>query len=125
MKKYLICKKCGNLVEMIEESGVPIVCCGTEMSELIANETEGAAEKHIPVIIEKNNIVTIKIGSIEHPMEENHYIKWVSINTTKGKYNFSLEPNMEPKVEFSLSNNEKVIDAYAYCNIHGLWKKNN
>ena len=125
MKKYLICKKCGNLVEMIEDSGVPIVCCGTEMSELIANEHEGTAEKHIPVIIEKNNIVTIKIGSIEHPMEENHYIKWVSINTTKGKYNFSLEPNMEPKVEFSLSNNEKVIDAYAYCNIHGLWKKNN
>ena len=122
-KKFLICKTCGNLIEMISDSGVTPNCCNNEMIELIANTTEAATEKHIPVIEINGDIATITIGEILHPMTEEHFIPWIYLETNKGIRRKNLKPNDEPKCEFKLSNDEKVISAYAYCNLHSLWKK--
>lgn len=122
-RKFLICKNCGNLIEMINDSGVTPICCNKEMGELIANTTEAATEKHIPVIEINDNIVTITVGEIPHPMTEEHYISWIYLETNKGIKKADLKPNEEPKAKFSLLEDEKVINAYAYCNLHSLWKK--
>ncbi len=120
-RKFLLCKRCGNLIEMINDSGVTPVCCNEPMQELIANTTEAATEKHIPVIEVEENIVKITVGEIIHPMEETHYIEWVYLQTNKGIKRVKLNPNDEPIVYFSLLKDETVENAYAYCNIHGLW----
>ena len=75
--KFLICKHCGNIVEVIRESGVSIVCCGEKMSELKANTTDGAVEKHVPVVNIDGNKVEVVVGSTLHPMVEAHYIQWI------------------------------------------------
>lgn len=121
-RKFLICKHCGNLVEMIEDSSVNITCCGEVMEEIVANTTEAATEKHIPVYTENENEVTITVGETIHPMEENHYIKWIHLETNKGNYHFNLKPGMEPMIKFKKDENETILKIYAYCNLHGLWK---
>lgn len=122
-RKFLICKTCGNLIEMVNDSGVTPICCNKDMEEVIANTTEAATEKHIPVIEINNNIATITIGEIPHPMTEEHFITWIYLETNKGIKKIDLKPNDEPKAKFSLLEDEKVINAYAYCNLHSLWKK--
>lgn len=121
--KFLICKHCGNIVEVIRESGVSIVCCGEKMSELKANTTDGAVEKHVPVVNIDGNKVEVVVGDTLHPMVEAHYIQWIYLKTDKGVQKKYLSPSDEPKAEFVICDNEKVIEAYEYCNLHGLWKK--
>lgn len=122
-RRFLICKTCGNLIEMINDSGVTPICCNKDMEEIVANTTEAATEKHIPIIEISDNIATITVGEILHPMTEEHYISWIYLETNKGIKKVALKPNDEPKAKFSLLNDEKVISAYAYCNLHSLWKK--
>ncbi|MEG6615825.1 desulfoferrodoxin family protein [Peptococcaceae bacterium 1198_IL3148] len=121
-QKFYICKHCGNIIGLINNAGVPLICCGEEMTELVANTTDAAAEKHVPVITVEGNKVTIDIGSAPHPMTEQHNISWVYIQTEKGGQRKTLMANDEPTVEFALTDDDKLEIAFAYCNLHGLWK---
>ena len=119
--KYYICEKCGNLVEKIDDSGVPMVCCGQKMTPIVAGTVEASREKHIPVATVEGNIVKVAVGSIEHPMAEEHSILWVELKTDKGIQRKNLVVGEPPVVSFAIAD-EKPLEVYAYCNLHGLWK---
>jgi superoxide reductase len=121
-QKFYICKHCGKIVALVKESGVPVVCCGEKMQEIIPGTTDASTEKHIPVYRVENNKVIVTIGSIEHPMTEDHYIEWVSLQTTSGNQRKLLNPNTKPEVTFAILDTDQVISVYAYCNLHSLWK---
>lgn len=120
-EKFYICRTCGNLVGMINSSGVPMICCGKPMEALVPNTVEASGEKHIPAVTVENGIVNVQIGSVEHPMVDVHYIEWVYLQTENGGQRISLAPGQTPQVKFLLGD-EKPVAVYAYCNIHGLWK---
>lgn len=120
--RFFICKHCGNLVGMIHNSGVSMVCCGEPMTELVPNTTDASQEKHVPVVEVSGNTVTVKIGSVEHPMTQEHYIQWIYLETKHGGQRKSLLPGDKPQAVFELAGDEAVA-AYAYCNLHGLWEK--
>jgi len=122
-RKFLLCQTCGNLMEMINDSGVTPICCGDNMIEIEANTTDAAIEKHVPVVLINGNEVTICVGEILHPMTEEHYIAWIYLKTNKRMMRVDLKPNEEPKAVFALSSDEQVLEAYAYCNLHSLWMK--
>ena len=119
--KFYICEKCGNLVGLIHESGAPLVCCGQKMTKLEAGVVEASREKHIPVVTVEGSSVKVVVGSVLHPMSEEHNISWVYLQTDKGGQRKNLAVGEEPVVTFSLAD-EKPIAVYAYCNLHGLWK---
>lgn len=119
--KFYKCAHCGNLVGMIHDAGVPIQCCGETMAQLTANTTEAAHEKHIPVVSIEGNDVVVTIGSVAHPMMEEHYIEWIYVQTANGGQRKALKPGSEPRASFTLKD-DKVTAVYAYCNLHGLWK---
>ena len=119
--KFYICEKCGNLVGMINESGVPMVCCGQKMTHLVPGTVEASREKHIPVAEVIGNTVKVTVGSVEHPMSEEHSILWVYLETDKGGQRKCLEVGKAPVVIFNVGD-EKPLAVYAYCNLHGLWK---
>ncbi len=121
MAKFLKCKRCGKIVEVINDGAPETVCCGEPMVELKANTTDAATEKHVPVIEIVGDKVSVSVGSVVHPMEAAHYIQWIAIETNRGVYRKNLNPGEEPKASFILSD-EKLIAAYEYCNLHGLWK---
>ena len=121
-QEFYICKHCGNIVAKVHDAGVPVVCCGEEMAKLVPNTEELANEKHTPVITVNKNEVTIEVGSIAHPMTEQHQITWVYIQTEHGGQRKNLLPGEAPKVKFALVDEDKLIAAFAYCNIHGLWE---
>lgn len=122
-RKFLLCRRCGNLIEMINDSGVTPICCGIDMEVLTANSIEAATEKHIPVVEVEGNKVKVTVGEVLHPMEEAHYIEWIYLETTKGMKRVNLKPGESPIAFFALLEDEEVLDAYAYCNLHGLWIK--
>ncbi len=119
--KFYICEHCGNLIEMVNDAAVPLVCCGQKMTKLEPGTVEASHEKHIPVVKVNDSEVTVTIGSVEHPMTEEHSIIWVYLLTDKGCQRKHLDVGKAPLVKFSL-NGEKPIAVYAYCNLHGLWK---
>jgi superoxide reductase len=98
-----------------------MVCCGQKMTKLEAGVVEASREKHIPVAEVKGNTVEVVVGSVLHPMTEEHSITWVYLETDRGGQRKNLTPGEEPKVTFALAD-EKPIAVYAYCNLHGLWK---
>ncbi|MBD3363491.1 desulfoferrodoxin [Candidatus Dojkabacteria bacterium] len=114
------CNVCGNMVEIVHASVGQLVCCNEPM-ELLEEITEDKGlEKHVPVIEETENGILVKIGSVDHPMEEDHYIEWIEVITNGQVYRKFLSPNDEPKAEFNVP--IEGAEARAYCNIHGLWK---
>ena len=119
--KFFVCKHCGNLIGMIENSGVPIVCCGEKMTELVANTVDASLEKHTPVVNVNGDKIEVVVGSVEHPMLEEHFIKWIYLETKKGGQRKALKPGESPKATFVVTDDEPVA-VYAYCNLHGLWK---
>ena len=119
--RFYICEHCGNIVEMVNNAGVPLMCCGQKMNALEAGTVEASHEKHIPVAERVGNTVKVSVGSVEHPMAEEHSILWVELVTDKGVQRKSLEVGKPPVVSFELSD-EDPIEVYAYCNLHGLWK---
>lgn len=121
-KKFFICSVCGNIIEMVESKGPKVVCCGKQMEELVANTTEASVEKHIPVVDVNDNKVKVQVGSTLHPMTQEHHISWIYLLTTQGGQRKYLEINGEPTIEFALTEDDKVLEVYAYCNLHGLWK---
>lgn len=122
MKKFLRCEHCGNMVGVLNDSGVPMICCGEPMKELVPNTTDAANEKHVPVVTVEEDILKAVVGSVEHPMEEAHYIQFIFVETDKGGHRRALKPGEKPEAEFNL-HGEKPIAVYEYCNLHGLWKK--
>ncbi len=118
--RFYICEKCGNTVGMIHSSGVPLMCCGQKMAKLEAGTVEASKEKHIPVVTVEGNTVKVSVGSVEHPMAEEHSILWVYLQTSKGGQRKCLEVGKAPVVTFALAD-EEPIAVYAYCNLHGLW----
>lgn len=120
--KLLKCPICGNIVEMIEDKGVPVMCCGKPMVELNANTTDGAVEKHVPVAEINGDILTVKVGSVEHPMLEEHYITMVLVEFDNRVLRVNLKPNEKPEAVFALNGYKGNVNVYEYCNLHGLWK---
>ena len=120
--KFYRCAHCGKIIAVVKESGVPVMCCGQKMEEIVPGTTDAAAEKHVPVYEVKDNIVTVCVGSVAHPMVEEHYIEWVSLQTTGGNQRKALTPGQAPRVQFALCEGEEVVAVFAYCNLHGLWK---
>jgi len=120
--KFYVCRHCGNIIAKVKDSGVKVVCCGEEMQELVPNTVDAAKEKHVPVISVSGNIVTVEVGSVAHPMTEEHYIQWICLDTKDGRQRKVLQPGDAPKAQFALVDGDEAISAYAYCNLHGLWK---
>jgi len=120
-QKFFICKRCGNIAELINSKGVPLVCCGEKMTELIPNTVDASLEKHKPVVTVSDSSITVEVGSIPHPMQYDHLITFVYVETERGGQRKYLKAGEEPKLMFSFSN-DKPIAVYAYCNLHGLWK---
>ena len=120
-QKFYICEHCGNLIGMIYDAGVPMMCCGQKMKKLEAGVAEASHEKHVPVVKVDGNIVNVSVGSVEHPMAEEHNVAWVYLQTDQGGQRKNLEVGKAPIVKFALAD-EKPIAVYAYCNLHGLWK---
>ncbi len=119
---FYLCEKCGNLVGMINESGVPMMCCGQKMTKIEPNTVEASTEKHLPVVSVEGNTVSVEVGSVAHPMSEEHSILWVYLRTDKGGQRKCLGAGSAPAVDFALTDGEKPVAVYAYCNLHGLWK---
>lgn len=120
--KFFKCNVCGNVVAYLCESGAKVVCCGQEMQEIIPNTVDAAKEKHVPVYHVDGNKINVHVGSIDHPMEDKHYIEWIALETENGNQRKILKPNDKPEAIFSLVDGDKVKNVYAYCNLHGLWK---
>ena len=122
MLKLYKCAHGGNIVEMVEDKGVTPVCCGEAMTLLDPNTTDAATEKHVPVVEKDGSKITVKVGSVEHPMTDEHHISFIILETDKGVQKKYLDPAGKPEAEFVLSEGETAIAAYEYCNLHGFWK---
>lgn len=121
-QRFFQCEHCGNMIAFVKNKGVPVMCCGQKMKEIIPNTTDAAVEKHVPVISVEGDKVTVTVSSVAHPMLAEHYIEWVSIETKEGNQRKELKPGVEPKAEFRICDTDEVVAAYAHCNLHGLWK---
>lgn len=119
--RFFLCKHCGNLIQVIQDAKVPMLCCGEKMTELVPNTVDAAGEKHLPVATVADGIVTVSVGAVAHPMVDVHYIQWVYLQTEKGGQHKNLQPSDTPEVRFVLGD-DKPVAVYAYCNLHGLWK---
>ena len=121
-QKFYVCSHCGNIIAKVKDVGVPVMCCGQKMTEIVPGTTEASHEKHIPVYQVEGNIVTVRVGAVDHPMAPEHFIEWVSLQTKQGNQRKVLVPGQEPVVQFALCEVDEVEAVYAYCNLHGLWK---
>jgi len=121
--KFYKCPVCGNIVAVVKDCGGPLSCCGTDMVEIKACSTDAAVEKHVPEYTVSGNIVTVNVGSVAHPMAPEHFIEWVLVQTKSGNQRKLLKPGDAPTVDFALVDGDEVVSVYAYCNLHGLWKK--
>jgi len=119
-KQIYKCNVCGNIVEVLHGGVGELVCCGQPMELLKEKTEEVGLEKHVPVIEKADTVIKVKIGSVPHPMEENHYIEWVEIIADGGVCRKFLKPGDKPEAEFEIK--AEKIEAREHCNIHGLWK---
>lgn len=120
--KFYRCETCGQIIAIVKKTKVPVMCCGKPMQEIIPGSTDAAAEKHVPVYEVKDNVVTVTVGSVAHPMLEAHYIEWIALQTKNGNQRKALNPGDEPKACFTICDGDEVEAVYAYCNLHSLWK---
>ena len=120
--KFYQCSHCKNVITYVDNKGVPVMCCGEKMQELVPGTVDAALEKHVPVVEKDGNKVSVKIGSVTHPMLEEHYIVFIAIETKNGSQIKYLKPGEEPAAEFVLADGDEFVAAYEYCNLHGLWK---
>lgn len=119
--KFFKCEHCGNIVIKVVDAGVPVMCCGEKMVELVAGSVDAAVEKHVPVVEVEGANVRVKVGEVEHPMTEEHLIQFVVLVTEKGYQVAQLTAENEPKAEFVLAEGDAAVKVYEYCNLHGLW----
>lgn len=119
--KFCVCRRCGNFISFVKDSGSPVSCCGETMEELVPNTVEASTEKHIPVVTVGDNLVKVCVGSAAHPMLDAHLIQWIILETDQGKVCKHLDAGEKPEITFALCG-EKPVAVYSYCNLHGLWK---
>lgn len=119
--KFYKCAHCGNIVAFVEDKGVPVMCCGEKMAQIDANTTDASVEKHVPVVTVEKNKVTVRVGSADHPMLQEHHIDWIALQTKQGNQRKELAVDGAPKAVFMICEDDSVVAAYAYCNLHGLW----
>lgn len=117
--KLYQCSHCGNIAYKAYDSGAPLSCCGEKMEEMKANTTDGAVEKHVPVITQNGSEVTVSVGSVLHPMVEEHYIPLIAAVGEDTVVIKKPQPGQEPVMKTML---EGKVTAYEWCNLHGLWK---
>ena len=120
-QRFFVCAHCGNMAGLIHDKGVPMACCGAKMTELIPNTVEASAEKHLPVVTVTDDTVIVSVGSVPHPMTDEHHIAFVYVETERGGQRKVLVPGAEPTLKFCLCK-DKPVAVFAYCNLHGLWK---
>lgn len=119
--KFYKCTMCGNIIVYAEHPGCDVMCCGKPMEEIIPGTTDAAVEKHVPVVSRDGDIVTVSVGSAAHPMLEEHFIKWIVLETDLGVQKKELTPGNDPVARFAVFPEENVVSCVAYCNLHGLW----
>ncbi len=119
--KVMLCTHCKNQTYVLNDSGVPMVCCGENMNELSANTTDAATEKHVPYVVLDGNTLHVTVGEVPHPMQEEHFINWIAVEQNRKAQFVILHPTNEPKADFVI-NPDKPYTVYEYCNLHGLWK---
>lgn len=121
--KFFKCEHCGNIAIKVVDAGVPMMCCGEKMVELTAGAVDAALEKHVPAVTVEGANVHVVVGEVEHPMTEEHLIRFVVLVTDKGYQVAQLTAADEPKASFVLAEGAKALKVYEYCNLHGLWVK--
>ena len=119
--KFYICPHCGNIITKINDSKVGVVCCGSEMEEMIPGTSDGAHEKHVPVYTVEGNLVTVKVGEVEHPMDEDHYIAVIELIADGQVHKQYLNPGDKPEATFKIPE-ATDLKAREFCTIHGLWQ---
>ena len=120
IKEIYRCPVCGNIVEVLNAGAGELVCCGKPMILLKENTTDAAQEKHVPVVEKTTNGYHVSVGSVEHPMLNEHYIQWIELLTPKSVLRCELKPGCKPEATFFT--NEECLCVREYCNLHGLWK---
>ncbi len=113
------CEVCGNIVKVVHASGGTLVCCGKPMTLQAEKTADLGKEKHVPVVEKSANGISVRVGSVPHPMEEKHFIEWIEVRTGSSVYIKGLKPGDKPEAEFCIS--DASVKARAYCNVHGLW----
>ena len=120
MAKFYKCSHCGNVIGKVVDSGVPVVCCGQKMEELVANTVDASQEKHVPVVTRIDDCtIKVEVGSVAHPMLPEHHIAFIYVETEHGGIRVDLKDKPEAIIALG---EEKPIAVYEYCNLHGLWK---
>ena len=119
--KFYQCDHCKNIIVYAYNQGVPVVCCGEKMKELIPCVVDAAKEKHVPAVSVEGNLVKVSVGSVEHPMTEVHHIAFIVLETNRGFQKVDLANDGKPEAVFALAEGETVVAVYEYCNLHGLW----
>jgi len=119
LNQVYVCETCGNMVEVVRASGGTLVCCGNPMVLQVENTKEAAVEKHVPVIKKIECGYEVTVGSVIHPMVEEHYIEWIELLADGKVYRQYLQPGQEPKAVFYIE--AEQVSAREYCNLHGLW----
>jgi len=114
------CEVCGNIVEVLHEGKGELVCCKQPMKLFVENTVDAAKEKHVPVVEKTEGAVTVRVGSVAHPMEEKHYIEWIEVIADGKVYRQFLKPNDTPEATFNVT--AEQVTAREYCNLHGLWR---
>lgn len=120
--KLFKCRHCGNIAHKIYDSKVPMMCCGEKMEELIPNTSDGAGEKHVPVIERDGDVLKVFIGEVPHPMIKEHYITHIFLEVENRLCMLTLNYDDEPNATFNVKGLKGKVTVYEYCNIHGLWK---
>lgn len=120
--KFYQCAHCGQIVAIVKKTGVPVICCGEPMKEIVPGTTDAAFEKHVPVFEVKGDVVEVKVGAVEHPMIPEHFIEWIALKTKQGNQRKALNLGDAPAACFKICDGDEVEAVYAYCNLHSLWK---
>ncbi|MBN2202823.1 MAG: desulfoferrodoxin [Candidatus Aenigmarchaeota archaeon] len=119
-KQVYKCAICGNITEVLHAGVGDLVCCGQPMNLMLEKTEDQGKEKHIPVIEKTNSGAKVKVGSIEHPMDENHYIEWIEVSANGKSCKKFLKPGDKPEAEFEIK--AENVQAREYCSVHGSWK---
>ena len=121
--EYLKCNLCGNVATLLVNNGAQIVCCGAKMGKMDANTVDASTEKHVPVISTNDTEVTVTVGEVIHPNDQAHHVSFIALRTDKGVQYKTPAIDSQPVAKFKVLDDERIISAYEYCNLHGLWKK--
>jgi len=119
--KFFVCMHCKNIALLVNNTGAPLVCCGENMAVLEVNTASASVEKHMPVVAISGNNLSVKVGSVPHPIENEHHIAFVYVETEHGGQRKCFKVGEEPTLSFCFAN-DKPLAVYAYCNLHGMWK---